>query len=368
MDAAASIPGLTALTEVRHFEEGGRCLDLQAEANAAAPLSPPLIPNYVTRFVATHKNACRVAKFNPTGTLLATGSADTSLKLLDVEKMKVYTQSKGEPVDDVSPSRPVIRTFYDHTQPINDIDFHPTNPILISASRDCTIKFYDLKTQVKRAYRCFKDTHNVRSVSFHPSGDYFLAGTDHNVIRLYDVASAGCYCASNRQHDHTGPITQVRYAPQGNVYASCAKDGDIKLWDGVSNSCITTLSRAHEGCEVCSVQFSKNQRYLLSSGKDAHVRLWELTTGQLLMAIPVSQHPQRNRLQACFSWNEDFIIGSDEQNTCAVVFNSRTGAEVQHLSGHTNVVRWVTSSPVENALVTCSNDYRARFWTESPQH
>lgn len=47
---------------------------------------------------------------------MATGSADTSIKLLDVEKMKQYNQNKSEMGDDFSPSRPVTRTFYDHTQ------------------------------------------------------------------------------------------------------------------------------------------------------------------------------------------------------------------------------------------------------------
>lgn len=61
-------------------------------------------PNYQTRFITTHKNACRVAKFSPdgkrsfiagcnnTGRFVATGSTDTSIKMLDVEKMKTYSQ------------------------------------------------------------------------------------------------------------------------------------------------------------------------------------------------------------------------------------------------------------------------------------
>ncbi|KAH3757717.1 cleavage stimulation factor subunit 1 [Pelomyxa schiedti] len=369
LDAAASIPGLTTLTEAHQFDDGERCLDLQAEANGTRVVAPAPPSSFVTRFVTTHKNACRVAKFNPQGTLVATGSADTSLKLLDVEKMKSFTQtskSDSSMTDESSPIRPVIRTFYDHTQSINELDFHPTMPILISASRDCTVKFYDLKGQVKRAFRCLKDTHNVRSVSFHPTGDYFLAGTDHNVVRLYDVTTANCYTSPNPQHHHRGPVTMVRYAPQGNVFASSSKDGSIKLWDGVTHACINTLEGAHSGCEVCSIQFSKNQRYLLSSGKDATVRLWELTTGQQLTAITVGQ-TQKYRLQATFNWNEDYIIGSDEQATCAVVFNSRTGEQVQRLAGHTNIVRWIAASPVENTLVTCSNDYRARLWVENPQ-
>ncbi|KAM0937510.1 putative transcription factor WD40-like family [Dioscorea sansibarensis] len=59
--------------------------------------------------------------------------------LLDsqVSKLKqmLLTDARDGPV------RPVIRTFYDHSQPIYDLDFHPRSPILISGAKDCTIKY-----------------------------------------------------------------------------------------------------------------------------------------------------------------------------------------------------------------------------------
>jgi cleavage stimulation factor subunit 1 len=80
--------------------------------------------------------------------------------------------------------RPVIRTFYDHTAPINDVAFHPTQPLLASCGMDKTIRMYDYSKplQMKRSTRCFTDSHNVRCISFHPSGKYLLAGTDHTAV------------------------------------------------------------------------------------------------------------------------------------------------------------------------------------------
>lgn len=56
------------------------------------------------------------------------------------------------------------------------------------------------------------------------------------------------------------------------------------MWDGVSNKCVCTFSAAHEGAEVCSVQFSRNGKYVLSSGKDSLVKLWELSMSRCLIA------------------------------------------------------------------------------------
>ena len=33
-----------------------------------------------------------------------------------------------------------------------------------------------------------------------------------------------------------------------------------------------------------------------------------------------------------------------------------------HLAGHNNIVRCIIHSPTGPAFVTCSDDYRARFW------
>jgi WD40 repeat protein len=60
----------------------------------------------VTRFITTHKGACRVAKFSPDGKFVATGSSDNSIKLLEVEKMHTHHLMKSE-VEDYASARPV---------------------------------------------------------------------------------------------------------------------------------------------------------------------------------------------------------------------------------------------------------------------
>jgi len=69
-------------------------------------------------------------------------------------------------------------------------------------------------------------------------------------------------------------------------------------------------------------------------------------------------------MQVTFSYNEDHIFSADENTYAVLVWDTRTGELLQKLSGHTNVVRWVASSTVEAAIVTCSKDHRARFWLE----
>ncbi|KAN0053210.1 hypothetical protein ACTA71_009659 [Dictyostelium dimigraforme] len=325
-------------------------------------------PNFITKFITTHKNACRCAKFSWDGKFVATGSSDTSIKLLDVNKMRNYNQTKNETTEDSAPSRPVIRTFYDHTMPINDLDFHPSAPILSSASKDGTIRFYDYKSSLKRSFKYIQDTHGIRSINFHPCGDLILAGTDHQMIRLYNVNTFQSFTARKINEHHHGPINQVRFSLDGSIFASCSKDNTIKIWDSNNFSLISTLNSPHGGKEPTTVQISRNQKYLLSCGRDSMIKLWEITSGRLIYSINTgvnqSGGQNKNRISATFNYTEDYIITNDEQPSVAVVYNSRTKEQVQKLTGHNNTVRYIAASPVENALMTCSLDHRGRFWTD----
>lgn len=123
----------------------------------------------------------------------------------------------------------------------------------------------------------------LRSISFHPSGDFLLVGTQHPTLRLYDVNTFQCFVSCNPLDQHTDTICSVSYNPSANSYVTCSKDGSIKLWDGVSNRCVATFDKAHDGAEVCSAIFSKNSKYILSSGKDSVAKLWEISTGRTLV-------------------------------------------------------------------------------------
>ncbi len=64
------------------------------------------------------------------------------------------------------------------------------------------------------------------------------------------------------------------------------------------------------GYEVCSVQFTKNGKYLLSSGKDSICRLWEISTGRPILTYTGAELSGRNmhRSNACFNHTEEHVL------------------------------------------------------------
>ncbi|XP_019082603.1 PREDICTED: cleavage stimulation factor subunit 50-like [Camelina sativa] len=139
----------------------------------------------------------------------------------------------------------------------------------------------------------------------------------------------------------------------------------IRLYDGVSAKCIRSISGAHGKSEVTSAVFTKDQRFVLSSGKDFAVKLWEIGSGQMVKEC-LGAKRIKLRSQAIFNESEEFVISIDEANNEVVTWDARTAEKVAKWpSNHNSTPQWIEHSPVESVFVTCGTDISIRFWKES---
>lgn len=296
------------------------------------------------------------ARFSGDGKLLAVGSADSSVRLLDVWSILHGRIPEG------AASTSVLQTYtLDHAGHITDVEFHPRGGILVSASQDCTMCFYDVARGSARANRKCTDTHPVNSIAYHPGGELLLAATTHPALHLYDVATFRCFLSPVEAEHHSGPIAKAAWAPDGSRFASCSADA-VKIWDGASCRCARTMARAHSGAAVSCVVFSSSGSHLLTCGADSCVRLWDVGSGRLVRTFEGALL-QTARASCWFSHDEVHVLCADEASASIIVWSVQTGEIVQRCAGHTRPITALAHSPGLAAFVTTSDDGQVRIWT-----
>jgi len=285
---------------------------------------------------------------------------------LDCEKMRLGGNShrldRG-----LSNVKPVVRTFYDHEGGIYDVDFHPNDKLLISAGADNKIYFWDMERQYKRSAGEISETMPVRTVNVHPAGEYVLSAGDADYVRLYSIETGQGYISKDT-NQHQMPTNQVRWASEGNIFVSSSKDGSVKIWDGTNMRCVNTIRNAHGGREVVNVQFSQNTKYLVSTGGDGKIAMWDMSTGREVMRYKFSGEPNRggpdrNRAIACFAYNDQILMGARQGDDTIYAFEAASGKILYtKLTGHCLGPRTIAASRSGVGFCVGGTDNRVRYF------
>ncbi|GAC1364204.1 MAG: NB-ARC domain-containing protein [Ktedonobacteraceae bacterium] len=271
---------------------------------------------------------------SPDGKFLATGTADSEVRLWSV--------------DDGVP----FGTLSGHTDWVRSVSIDRNGVLLASASEDQTIRLWDVNTQ-----RCLAilrgHTGRVYSVAFSPNGKYLASGGEDQTIRLWDVARRQSFKIC---HEHTNRVWSVSFSPDSTLLASSSEDQTIRLWDVTTGSCLKVLE-GHE-TRIWSVTFSPDGRLLASGGEDQEVRIWDVHSGQLHKALYGHNDWVRS---VAFSPDGNVLASSGDDNTIRL-WDVEEARCIKTLEGHDNRVRSIAFSPDSKILVTGGDDQTINLW------
>ena len=169
--------------------------------------------------------------FSSDGHMLASGSDDTTIKLLDLRTTEglswesIYEKSSYD-----SPENPVVTpiVLLGHTARVWSVAFNPKKEMLASGSDDRTIRLWDL-SQTKEKPKVLKG-HNfwVGSVAFSPDGQQLASGSYDKTIRLWDLNHLNEEPIVLRGHEQS--VTSVAFYPDGKKLVSGSYDNTIQEW------------------------------------------------------------------------------------------------------------------------------------------
>ncbi|MBC8871473.1 MAG: WD40 repeat domain-containing protein [Planctomycetes bacterium] len=255
------------------------------------------------RLLATlegHTGDVRSLSFSPDGLVLASGSADQTVRLWDVntgqlrsvlpvfegQALVVAFSPRGSLLAVADGSRNVslwdpsrgkcLRTLSGHQSKVWDIAFSPDSSILATVGQDRMLILWDIA--LGRPPRRIAGHHSwVRAVAISPDGSMVASGHAFEPMKLHYVATGEFVWLPEKLE--VGGVYCLAFSPDGSTVASGNHYGTVLLRD-VATGKIQRYLRC-PGCRTESVAFSPNGSLLVSAGSDDKVRIWDVATGKL---------------------------------------------------------------------------------------
>ncbi|KAF2457354.1 WD40-repeat-containing domain protein [Lineolata rhizophorae] len=366
--------------ETNLYGQGSHSYDSPEEPNGSGDYAPPsLLPQRPSKLyfkpaliLRGHKRGVAAVKFSPDGKLIASCSADCTIKVWDAQTGKHQ------------------HTLQAHLAGISTIAWSPDSKMLASGSDDKSIRLWDVASG--RAHRTpLVGHHNyVYSVAFSPKGNMIVSGSYDEAVYIWDVRSAR---VMRTLPAHADPVSGVDFVRDGTLIASCSHDGLIRIWDTATGQCLRTL--VHEdNAPVVGVRFSPNGKYVLAWTLDSCLRLWNYIEGRAIKTYqghknlkyslggcfgiygPGRTHPLPPPLQLPRYDDDDSEYNGhagQRQDQAAqpiayafIASGSEDGAillwDPNKVKGHEGAVLGVDAHPTESVLVTAGMDGTVRVW------
>ncbi|KAI5291240.1 WD domain protein [Ascosphaera aggregata] len=338
------------------------------------PHLPPLEPewrNYREKFVLRgHQRGVSAVKISPDGTMIASCSADCTIRVWDTA------------------TGLLIHNFEGHLAGISTISWSPDSTIIASGSDDKSIRLWNVSTGRPHPVPLLGHHNYIYSIAFCPKGNMLVSGSYDEAVFLWDVR---CARVMRSLPAHSDPVAGVDVVRDGTLIASCAGDGLVRIWDTGTGQCLKTM--IHEDLPpVSAVKFSPNGKYVLAWTHDDCVRLWDYVAGKCIKTYQGHvnkkysicgafgvygnyESPQARRTSVQASSTD---TRSESPIAAFAVSGSEDGAIVcwdvvskkilQRLQAHSDVSLGVDTfyDGKTRLMVSCSLDKTVKVWEEIP--
>ena len=117
-------------------------------------------------------------------------------------------------------------TLGGHAKSVNGVSFSPNGKMLATASADKTVKLWDTSTG-KEIQTLKGHTNEVRWVSFSPDGKMLATASSDNTVKLWDTSTRQ---EIKTLTGHRDAVWGVNFSPDGKMLATASADKTVRLW------------------------------------------------------------------------------------------------------------------------------------------
>lgn len=211
-----------------------------------------------------HSGPVKGIAVHPNGKLIASASADTTIRLWQLEQGGQFTVLNG------------------HTGAVNSAAFSPDGQHLLSCSADQTVRLWSADGRALRQFDGHSD--EVNRVVFVSDHVAVSAGRD-KALRWWEITSG----VTGVLGEHDDWVRHVAASADGRYVASASKDSTLALWD-TNTQTLVLRWQAHQG-GVDAAAFTPDGALLATGGRDHLVKVWETSTGHEVARLETHTKP-----------------------------------------------------------------------------
>ncbi|KAG2413678.1 coatomer beta' subunit [Aspergillus terreus] len=208
----------------------------------------------------------------------------------------------------------IIKTFELTDVPVRAGRFIARKNWIVCGSDDFQLRVYNYNTSEKIAsFEAHPDY--IRSIVVHPTQPFVLTASDDMTIKLWDWEK-GWKCVQVYE-GHSHYVMGLSINPKDtNTFASACLDRTVKIWSLGSPHANFTLE-AHETKGVNHVDYypQADKPYLLTTSDDKTVKVWDYTTKALIATL---EGHTSNVSFACYHPELPVIISGSEDGTIKI--------------------------------------------------
>jgi len=208
----------------------------------------------------------------------------------------------------------IVKTFELTDVPVRAGRFIARKNWIVCGSDDFQVRVYNYNTSEKiTSFEAHPDY--IRAIVVHPTQPFVLTASDDMTIKLWDW-DKGWKCVQIYE-GHSHYVMGMAINPKDtNTFASACLDRTVKIWSFGSGHANYTLE-AHETKGVNHVDYypQADKPYLLTTSDDQTVKIWDYTTKSLIATL---EGHTSNVSFACYHPELPIIISGSEDGTVKI--------------------------------------------------